>query len=145
MLKIKDIDDFTSLPLTKWNIRQPNNDGSREDAFDAGMLSQILCCILLKFNCNEFFDLGGLDLILLPGVAFSLDGGRMGHGMGYYDKFLATFFDKHPQRKGDVTENIPSKVSNGKTILFGLAFKEQIFDKIPITDTDVILDQIITA
>lgn len=84
-------------------------------------------------------------MILLPGVAFSLDGARMGHGMGYYDKFLAAFFDKHPQRKGDIHENISSKVSNGKTILFGLAFKEQIFDKIPITDTDVKLDQIITA
>lgn len=98
-----------------------------------------------EFICNEFFVLGGLDLILLPGVAFSLDGGRMGHGMGYYDKFLAEFFNKHPQRKGDLTENISSKVSNGKTILFGLAFKEQIFDNIPITDTDVVLDQIITA
>lgn len=98
-----------------------------------------------EYICNAFFDLGGLDLILLPGVAFSLDGGRMGHGMGYYDKFLAEFFDKHPQRKGDDTENISSKMSNGKTVLFGLAFKEQIFDKIPITDKDVKLDQIITA
>lgn len=145
MLKIQDIDDFKSLPLTKWNIRQPDNDGSRENAFDAGMLSSKLFAPIYNLFVTIFLNLGGLDLILLPGVAFSLDGGRMGHGMGYYDKFLAAFFDKHPQRRGNATDNISSKISNGKTILFGLAFKEQIFDKIPITDTDVILDQIITA
>lgn len=36
MLKINDMQDFISLPMTKWNIRQPDNDGSRENAFDAG-------------------------------------------------------------------------------------------------------------
>lgn len=36
MLKIKDMNDFESLPLTKWNIRQPNCDGNREDACETG-------------------------------------------------------------------------------------------------------------
>lgn len=36
MLKINDMNDFESLPLTKWNIRQPNHDGSREDATETG-------------------------------------------------------------------------------------------------------------
>lgn len=36
MLRINDMNDFESLPLTKWNIRQPNPDGSREDATETG-------------------------------------------------------------------------------------------------------------
>lgn len=37
LLKVHDYDDVKTLPLTKWNIRQPLNDGSRENAFDNGM------------------------------------------------------------------------------------------------------------
>lgn len=36
MLRIKDMNDFESLPLTKWNIRQPNHDGTRENATETG-------------------------------------------------------------------------------------------------------------
>lgn len=36
MLKINGIDDLESLPLTKWNIRQPNPDDGRENANENG-------------------------------------------------------------------------------------------------------------
>lgn len=70
--------------------------------------------------------------MLLPGVAFTKRGGRCGHGMGYYDKFLERLFAKHDR---------------GKVILVGLAFAEQMVNEsdLPLEENDVILDQIITS
>lgn len=34
---------------------------------------------------------GDIPVFLVPGTKFSRDGGRYGHGMGYYDRFLARF------------------------------------------------------
>lgn len=45
MLKINDMNDFESLPMTKWNIRQPNNDGSREDATEMGECVCVQCAL----------------------------------------------------------------------------------------------------
>merc|ERR1711944_147742 len=67
MVKLYDMDDYESLPLTKWNIRQPKDDEERPEA-------------LLEKS---------LDLILVPGMAFTNSGARLGRGKGYYDTYLA--------------------------------------------------------
>lgn len=36
MLKLIGMDDYNSLELTKWNIRQPKADGIRENAIQTG-------------------------------------------------------------------------------------------------------------
>jgi 5-formyltetrahydrofolate cyclo-ligase len=69
-------------------------------------------------------DVDEIDLIIVPGVAFDREGGRTGHGKGYYDKLL-----EH---------------ARPDTPLVALAFECQLFDKIPMQDHDVFMDKVIT-
>ncbi len=65
-----------------------------------------------------------LDLIMVPGVAFDRNGGRTGHGKGYYDKLL-----QHAKRT---------------TPLVALAFECQMFDEIPAESHDIYMDKVVT-
>lgn len=100
MVRLKDMDDYDSLPLTSWNIKQPSEDGDRETAIEAG----------------------GLDLILLPGLGFTKNGLRIGRGKGYYDNYLMKHFEiigKKPFTVGlafstQICEEIPCTASDVK-------------------------------
>ena len=65
---VKDEKDFETLPVNSWNIPEPSGSELREEAFESPL---------------------GLDLILVPGLAFDEYKTRLGHGRGYYDKYLA--------------------------------------------------------
>ncbi|HTI52493.1 MAG TPA: 5-formyltetrahydrofolate cyclo-ligase [Planctomycetaceae bacterium] len=69
-------------------------------------------------------DVAALDLVMVPGVAFTREGARMGHGKGYYDKLL-----EHAR------PDVP---------LVALAFECQLFPEIPTQPHDVFMDKIIT-
>ncbi|HYK72335.1 MAG TPA: 5-formyltetrahydrofolate cyclo-ligase [Pseudoneobacillus sp.] len=64
-----------------------------------------------------------IDLVLVPGLAFSENGYRLGFGGGYYDRYLANY--------------------NGNTI--SLAFPIQVNDQIPVEEHDIPVKKIITA
>ena len=65
-----------------------------------------------------------LDLIMVPGVAFDREGGRTGHGKGYYDKLL-----EHARLE---------------TPLVALAFECQLFPQIPCESHDIYMDKVVT-
>jgi 5-formyltetrahydrofolate cyclo-ligase len=65
-----------------------------------------------------------LDLIMVPGVAFDRQGGRTGHGKGYYDKLL-----EH---------------ARAETPLIALAFECQLFEEIPMDSHDIFMDKVVT-
>jgi 5-formyltetrahydrofolate cyclo-ligase len=65
-----------------------------------------------------------LDLIVVPGVAFDCQGGRMGHGFGYYDKLLQHARPDAP--------------------LVALAFECQLFPEIPMSAHDIFMDKVLT-
>lgn len=86
-------------------------------------------------------------MVLLPGVAFTKNGGRMGHGMGYYDKYLQDLFEACPSRAAptELRSNLDKKMKERKTALIGLAFKQQIVDVVPLDATDILLDAVVTS
>ncbi len=65
-----------------------------------------------------------LDLVIVPGVAFDKEGYRIGHGAGYYDRFLPRLSEK--------------------TATVSLAFDMQLIDKVPTCCHDIAVEYIIT-
>lgn len=70
-------------------------------------------------------DPGSLDLVLVPGVAFTRDGRRLGRGGGYYDRFLAT---------------LPPTVH-----LAGVCHPSQLRDDLPGEEHDVRVHEVLIA
>jgi 5-formyltetrahydrofolate cyclo-ligase len=66
-----------------------------------------------------------LDLILVPGLAFSAQGNRLGRGAGFYDRFLATV----PQT----------------TFKIGVCFEFQRVSSIPHEPHDVTMDVVVSG
>ncbi len=65
-----------------------------------------------------------LDLIMVPGVAFDLQGGRLGNGAGYYDRLL-------------------QKV-RPDTLLTAVCYESQIVDKVMMEKHDVYMHCLLT-
>jgi len=65
-----------------------------------------------------------LDLVIVPGVAFSRQGGRMGNGQGYYDRLL----DRVRQ----------------DCALIGLGYESQLFDDLIVSAHDVFMNKVVT-
>jgi 5-formyltetrahydrofolate cyclo-ligase len=68
-------------------------------------------------------DPATIDLVVVPGVAFTEAGARLGHGKAYYDRFLAGL--------------AAAKV--------GVCFDEQLVDELPMEPHDVWLDHVVHA
>lgn len=80
--------------------------------------------ILEPDNFDKKVDEKNIDLILMPGVAFDENGGRIGYGGAFYDRFL--------------------KNVSPKTLKIALAYDFQIFSKVPMEEHDIKIDGIIT-
>ena len=67
------------------------------------------------------------DVVLAPLLAFDRQGGRLGYGMGYYDRTL-----DHLRSRGR------------RPLAIGIAFAAQEVDEVPTGPADVPLDGVIT-
>ncbi len=66
------------------------------------------------------------DIVLVPGLAFDAGGHRLGYGAGNYDRTLTALR------------------ASGQVIAVGVAYAEQVIERLPIEDHDAPLDWIIT-
>lgn len=124
MVQLRSAEEFDSLPLTSWNMRQPAMEQLQADALDSGNLSRRT----KKAMHFHFHSSGGLHLIIVPGLAFTQSGHRLGSGRGYYDRYF---------QKALSCSSLP--------FLIGLAFDQQILPLLPTERFDVTLDQVITS
>ncbi|KAJ2963413.1 hypothetical protein NQZ79_g1573 [Umbelopsis isabellina] len=112
MVKLTSWDDYLNLPMNKWNIPEPHADEVREDALDKQ----------------------GLDLIIVPGVGFDVERNRIGHGRGYYDRYITKCAEWAAQNN-----RLPPKT-------VALALNEQMVEvgRIPLEPTDRKPDVLLT-
>ena len=77
---------------------------------------------ILEPTSEEKIEISGIDLVIVPGVAFDASCNRMGRGKGYYDRLLS--------------ESVAAKI--------GVAYNFQIVDEVPVDQYDVPLNMVVT-
>lgn len=71
---------------------------------------------------EAFEEYEAIDVAIIPGVGFDMNGNRLGRGKGYYDRFLA---------------RIPHAYK------IGICFDFQKLAEVPVEDTDIRMDEVI--
>lgn len=94
------------------------------DELDVGMYKILEPKAELRKAADKRLQPEDLDLVMVPGVAFDRQGGRTGHGKGYYDKLL-----EHARVDAP---------------LIALAFECQMFPEIPCGSHDIYMDKVVT-
>jgi len=87
------------------------------------------CMVRGAFGIEEpltprFMQYDEIELAIVPGMAFDWKGNRLGRGKGFYDRLFGT---------------LPRDIYK-----IGLAFRFQIVEKIPATELDVPVNEILT-
>lgn len=98
------LENMDEMVVGKWNILEPPRD--------------------LWGNPDKEVQPEDLDLVMVPGVGFDREGGRMGNGQGYYDRLMEKVRpDCH---------------------LIALCYECQLFDRILTAPHDIYMDKVVT-
>ena len=95
------VDDRAELQMSRWQLREPIHDS------------------------DKLMAPAGVDLVLVPGVAFSRQGARLGRGGGFYDRLLSR--------------------PDFRARRIGVCFERQLLDELPTEPHDCAVDLVITA
>lgn len=80
---------------------------------------------ILEPQQQEVVDPAEIDLIVVPGVAFTAQGDRMGRGKGYYDKYLAQL--------------------RPEAVKVGVCYHHQVVEQLPTEPHDIRMDTLLTG
>lgn len=72
--------------------------------------------------------LAEVEFVIVPGLAFTANGARLGYGGGFYDRFLARLAQGSPA--------VPN---------VGVCFAEQLVDTLPVEPHDVRVQRVVSA
>ena len=100
-LDLLKIDDPSELQTSRWQLREPIHDP------------------------EKLFEPSAIDLLLVPGVAFTRGLLRLGRGGGFYDRLLAR--------------------EDWRAVSIGICFEEQLLDALPREPHDRPVDRVISA
>ncbi|KAI5289166.1 hypothetical protein KEM54_004302 [Ascosphaera aggregata] len=149
MLALDSIQDYESLKPDKWGIPSvhPESVPRRRNCLGGHGITSLQETQTLFSAEKENHDappLVGLDLIVMPGMAFDRNLRRLGHGAGYYDDFLTKYLNTMNQQQGGGGGHTPAK----KPYLAALALKEQILpegEEIPVEEHDYFVDAVLVG
>lgn len=79
---------------------------------------------IIEPQAGEPCEASEIDVMVVPGVAFDRNGGRLGRGKGYYDRYIS--------REGFRAECI------------GVCFDFQLFDELPTEPHDRAMDMVVS-
>jgi 5-formyltetrahydrofolate cyclo-ligase len=148
LLRLDSESEYDGLSKDAWGIPSlcAESVGERENA----MGGKGLTLANDRVNDSESEgNMGGLDLVVVPAVAFDTHLDRLGHGAGFYDAFLARFCSQGKRAKPYLGEFCLCKamhtcqVANPSPV--GLCLTEQILGqehKIPTAEWDWKVDAV---
>jgi len=94
------------------------------DELEPGALGILEPRLELRQDSGRAIRLEASDLLIIPGVAFDRQGGRIGQGAGYYDRLLAS--------------------APAGAAFVGVAFQCQLVEAIPLLPHDVRMHKVVT-
>ncbi len=94
-----------------WGIREPFENKEHLFECDASFFQKKIC-------------------VIVPGFAFTKEGGRLGRGKGFYDIYLASLLEK-------------ARLCNASVTLLGFCFDCQILQSIPLSGQDIRMDYVL--
>lgn len=81
------------------------------------------CFGILEPSCADAFEVGKIDMIIVPGLVFDRGGYRLGYGKGYYDRLMKD----HPGIR-----------------TLGVCFDEFYIERLPVDPWDANVELVVT-
>jgi len=100
-------------------------------------------------RCERVSTIFEVEFALLPGVAFTRDGGRLGYGGGFYDKLLmkqlaTRLGEQTTLAKSLVMAQLEDENQASRPSLVAAAFSMQVVPNVPLETTDVKVEWLVT-